>query len=83
MSLISRVMSRAAPAVSGDRRQIMALAWPMMVTAVVVSLQTLLEQMERGKRGLIFTLMLALLMVAFLREYRLLVSALGERDAAV
>ncbi|MZI88614.1 hypothetical protein F6X50_05705 [Dickeya dianthicola] len=83
MSLISRVMSRAAPAVSGDRRQIMALAWPMMVTAVVVSLQTLLEQMERGKRVLIFTLMLALLMVAFLREYRLLVSALGERDAAV
>ncbi|MCI4184847.1 hypothetical protein MRO89_02530 [Dickeya dianthicola] len=83
MSLISRVMSRAAPAVSGDRRQIMALAWPMMVTAVVVSLQTLLEQMEQGKRVLIFTLMLALLMVVFLREYRLLVSALGERDAAV
>ncbi|GAB7263622.1 hypothetical protein DZS_04630 [Dickeya ananatis] len=38
MSLISRVMSRAAPTASGDIRQIVALAWPMMVTAVVVSL---------------------------------------------
>ncbi|MCI4203126.1 MATE family efflux transporter [Dickeya dianthicola] len=92
--------------------QTLLLLPTFFLTSLVAALQTLLEQMERGKRVLIFTLMLELLMVAvaltahryfndvqaiaglmvvfsllyavvFLREYRLLVSALGERDAAV
>lgn len=82
------------------------------LTSLVAALQTLLEQLERGKRVLLFTVLLELLMVAvalaaaryfdnirmiavlivlfnllyatvFLREYRLLAKALGERDAAV
>ncbi|ACS83911.1 MATE family efflux transporter [Musicola paradisiaca] len=82
------------------------------LTSLVAALQTLLEQLERGKRVLLFTLVLELAMagvvlttrsyfddiralaglmvsfsvlyaVVFLREYRLLLKSLGERDAAV
>ncbi|MBI0487316.1 multidrug transporter, partial [Dickeya dianthicola] len=74
MSLISRVMSRAAPAVSGDRRQIMALAWPMMVTAVVVSLSQNMQIAILGNG----TESQTLLTLSFLQPFNFLFIAILE-----
>ncbi|RNM20620.1 multidrug transporter [Dickeya undicola] len=74
MSLISRVMSRAAPAASGDMRQIMALAWPMMVTAVVVSLSQNMQIAILGNG----TESQTLLTLSFLQPFNFLFIAILE-----
>ncbi|MGM3226120.1 MATE family efflux transporter [Dickeya zeae] len=74
MSLISRVMSRAAPAASGDIRQIVALAWPMMVTAVVVSLSQNMQIAILGNGAESQTL----LTLSFLQPFNFLFIAILE-----
>ncbi|MEI7376639.1 MATE family efflux transporter [Dickeya chrysanthemi] len=74
MSLIARVVSRAAPAASGDIRQIMALAWPMMVTAVVVSLSQNMQIAILGNGAESQTL----LTLSFLQPFNFLFIAILE-----
>ncbi|SLM65086.1 MULTISPECIES: MATE family efflux transporter [Dickeya] len=74
MSFISRGVSRAAPAANGDIRHLFALAWPMMITAVVVSLSQNLQIAILGNGAQSQTL----LTLSFLQPFNFLFIAIME-----